>query len=849
MIEHSFFFSANWKYNAKTVHDFFFPQKLAFDQESDGSQFSDDSGPKIQVKTRHPSGDKDQGQQQETRVVESKRRSFIVSRVTEQPVIPDQIKEDETEEQPTSDNFVSPDLQTVAPSTSTANLPGQAHTYETDLANVSDNEKSLKSREKGRARVDISDLEEKLTKLTGGGVPAHLGGSMPALDILTPSQLGGEPHSPVPSDDGLTNSQTFPQMTPQNHPGIDTGGSQHQHTAAPHPPQQQADQTHLTAQPAVSQIHTRSSETPQPAPPPQTSFPGQPAPQPLSSQPPPQPAQPASIVPQNMMVPGTVPQVPGQVPTQLPMQPQEPVAPANFPTQNMYPGYPYMHMMPSPMFMPPQMMPGYMPMYPHDQISFMNPQVPFVMVNVQQQNQISQMLVPANMVMTGQYPMMQQGPQQPSAQETKQSSSESLTGSPPSSPPHQRKQNSMDSQAGEGVVTSEAQSPLPNRSNYSIASLEQELIKKLHGNRRDIQIPSGASAANLNESFQHVPDPTKVADEKVNWSLSSDSVHSTELAEAAKRISERDKAIVEDEILDETDSRTQEDKTEVPNDKGPVKKLRFSVSKVVDDPLKETLDESKIADVVPMDIKESEKDTELQDDIKLPKRSSRFQVTKVQEVSPDSKVSSVDAKVSTSDLETKTSQDNSEVVGEISKELAKLDTDAVDGDGANPASADLTIDKDKPYVSNLLDIDNPYRKKSMSFYDGYSAAISNNTFNAFSNSVFDRYQIYHRRRTRSLGHLPSMQNAISKHTQYGDGETPLPSPSPSPADLDLDDDIYRAIFNLDSFDCESDMLSDSAISDPESKPDSDYPTSTTSYTGKRRKLQRQFRKVKTYYPF
>ena len=94
-----------------------------------------------------------------------------------------------------------------------------------------------------------------------------------------------------------------------------------------------------------------------------------------------------------------------------------------------------------------------------------------------------------------------------------------------------------------------------------------------------------------------------------------------------------------------------------------------------------------------------------------------------------------------------------------------------------------------------------------------------------------------------------MQDAFSKHTQYGDGETPLPSPSPSPADLELDDNLYRAIFNLDSFDCESDMLSDSAISDPESKPDSDYPTSITSYTGKRRKLQHQFRKVKTLYPF
>ena len=806
------------------------------------------------MKTRHPSGDKDQGPQQETRVVESKRRSFIVSRVAEQPVIPDQIKEDETEEQqPSTDQFQSPDSQTIPPSTSAASVASQSqsHAYETELANTSDNEKSLKSREKGRARVDISDLEEKLTKLTGGGVPAHLGGSLPALDILTPAQLGGDAHSPVPSDDGLSNSQTFPQMTPQTHPGIDTGHQNHTTTAS-HPPQQPADQSHLNVQPPVSQVHTRSSETPQPAPPPQTSFPGQPAPQTLSSQP---PAQTAPMVPQNMMVPP----VPGHIPGLA--QPQDqPVPQTGFPAQNFYPGYPYMHMMPSPMYMPQQMMPGFVPMYPQDQMGYMGSQVPFVMVNVQQQNQVSQMLVPANMLMTGQVPVMQPVPQQPTAQETKQSSSESLTGSPPSSPPHNRKQNSIDAQTADGVVVSESQSPVPNRSNYSIASLEQELIKKLHGNRRDLTISSGASVSNLNESFQNVQDSTKTTDEKVNWSLSSDSVHGSELAEAAKHMSETDKTIVEDDKdktlvedaeLGETDSKTQVNKPETPSDKGPVKKLRFSVSKVVDDYLKKTIDESKsedtidkdkqidsVADEIPMDIKETEKDTEIQ----LPKKSSRFQVTKVPEAIPDSEKSTFDAKVSTSDLETNKTDDNNEVVGDILQELAKLDIDTVDGDGANPATASAA---DKTHVSNLLDIDNPYRKKSMSFYDGYT----NNTFNAFSNSVFDRYQIYHRRRTKSLGHLPSMQDAISQHTQYGDGETPLPSPSPSPADLELDDDLYRAIFNLDSFDCESDMLSDSAISDPESKPDSDYPTSTTSYTEKRRKLlQRRCRKVKHFVP-
>ena len=754
------------------------------------------------MKTRHPSGDKDQGPQQKTRVVESKRRSFIVSRVAEQPVIPDQIKEDETEEQPYTDHFLSPDSQTIPPSTSTASeasvaSQSQSHAYEADLANVSDNEKSLKSREKGRTRVDISDLEEKLTKLTGGGVPAHLGGNLPALDILIPGQLGGEAHSPVPSDDGLSNSLTFPQMTPKTHPGIDTGGSQQTHhtTTASHSPQQPADQSHLTAQPAVSQVHTRSSETPQPAPPSQTSFPGQPAPQTLSSQPPPQPAQTVPIVQQNIRVPGSIPQVPGHIPNiaPLPPQPHEPVPRTSFPAQNFYHGYPYMHMMPSPMYMPQQMMPGFVPMYPQDQMSYMNSQVPFVMVNVQQQNQVSQMLVPANSLMTGQFPMMQQMPQQPTAQKTKQSSSESLTGSPPSSPPYNRKQNSVDSRAREGVLASEAQSPVSNLSNYSIASMEQELIKKLHGNRRDLTIPSGASGANLNDSFQNVQDSTKTTDEKVNWSLSSDRVQSTELAEAAKHMSETDKTILENEGLDESDSRTQVDKTEAPDDKGAVKKLRFSFSKVIDDPLKETIGESKsietetkdeqinsVTDEVQMDIKAIEKYTGIQDEIKLPKKSSRFQVTKEKEDTPDSEKSTFNAQVSTSDLETKMN-DFTAVWVDKSKLLAMFEKYIVDGYTALRAFEDIT------HVSNLLDIDNPYRKKSMSFYDGYSAAKSSNTFNAFSNCVFDRYQINHRRRTRSLGHLPSMQGAFSKHTQYGDGETPLPSPSPSPADLELDD--------------------------------------------------------------
>ena len=823
---------------------------------SDGSQFSDDSGPKIQVKTRHHSGEKGQGQQQETRVVESKRRSFIVSRVAEQPVIPDQIKEDETEDQPVSDNFVSPEnAQNIAPSTSQASIPSQQHTYETDLAYVSDNEKSLKSREKGRARVDISDLEEKLTKLTGGGVQGHLGGSLPALDILTPTQLtGGEAHSPVPSDDGLTNSQTFPQMTPQVHPGIDTHGSQppHQHTATAQSSQQPAE--HLSVQPSVTQIHTRSSDTPQLAPPPQTSFQGHPAPQSLPGQPPQQAPpqqqqQQPQVVPHPMMVPGQVPQ---QTIPPIPTQPLDAIPAANIQAQNIYQGYPYMPMMAPPMYMPPPMLPGLVPIYPHDQMAMMNPQaVPFVMVNVQQQNQVSQMLVPANMLMTNQIPPVMQAVVQPQPHETKQSSNESLTGSPPPSPPQHRKQNSVDSQAGENV-TADAQSPLPNRSNYSIANLEQELIKKLHGNRRDIQIPSGASAVNLNESFQHMPDGSKMGDDRVNWSLSSDSVHSTELAEAAKHILERERLDMDGK---ETVSKEiDEDKTAAENDKGPVKKLRFSVSKVENDPLREKLDaikksenaavkEDENADDISSSIsvsKEMDEDSEFTDVKKLKPKISRFQVSKVKE-------DEMETKLAVEEIETQLSQEHKEVEGDIAKVVADNIIDEVDGVGANPASADLTNEKDITHVSSLLDT--PYRKKSMSFFEGNSAMKSNNTFDAFSNSILDRYQIFHRRRTKSLGHLPSsnyfsgISNAISKHTQYGDGETPLPSPSPA----DLDDDFLHAIFNLDSFDAESDLLFDSAISDPESKPDSDF-IANASITGKRKKLRRQSRKVINVYP-
>ena len=804
-------------------------QKLTFDPDlSDGSQLSDDSGAKIQVKTRHHSGEKEQTQQQETHVVESKRRSFIVSRVAEQPVIPDQIKEDETEEQPVSDNVVSPEnSQTLAPSTSTASIPGQQLAYETDLAYVSDNEKSLKSREKGRARVDISDLEEKLVKLTGGGVPGHLSGSLPTLDILPPGQLtAGEAHSPVPSDDGSTNPQTFPLIS--QHPADNVAQPVHQHTASSHPVQQ-PEVSHLpTPQPSVSQIHTRASDTPQPAPAPQTSFPGQPAPQPLSSQPPPQVAQAQpQVVPQNVMMPGQVPQ--SSLPT-MPTQGQDAIPAANMQTQNMYQGYPYMPMMAPPMFMPPQMLPGLVPMYSHDQYGFMNPQtVPFVMVNVQQHNQVSQMLVPANMVMTNQVPMMQPLHSLPQHQEIKQSLSESLTGSPPPSPPQNRKQNSIDSQGADLLGVPDAQSPLPNRSNYSIANLEQELIKKLHGNRRDLPIPSGASAASLNESFQHLHDPSKAGDDRVNWSLSSDSVHSAELAEAAKQIIDRD-IEGKDATMDEIDG----DKIGAQSDKGVVKKLRFSVTKVENDPLKEISEELKPHDESEETLVErSETVSESNDDKQLKPKLNRFQVTKVEE-------NKLDVKATASDIEAQLNEENKEVKGDIANKVAENISDMVDGVGANLASADLTNEIDNPHVSNMLDI--PYRKKSMSFFEGNTAMKSNNTFDAFSNTILDRYQIFHRRRTKSLGQLPSRTyysqycKAISQHTQYGDGETPLPSPSPA------DEDYYQAVFNLDSFDAESDILFDSAISDPESKPDSDYFTNT-SFTRKKKKLQRQARKV------
>ena len=102
---------------------------------------------------------------QESHVVESKNRSFIVSRVAEKTVLESKISEDDVDEH-LWDNYISPEnTQRSLPSSSTTTVHSQHNNSDTfDGSSFSDSEKSVKASTK--VKMDISDLNEKLNQLT-----------------------------------------------------------------------------------------------------------------------------------------------------------------------------------------------------------------------------------------------------------------------------------------------------------------------------------------------------------------------------------------------------------------------------------------------------------------------------------------------------------------------------------------------------------------------------------------------------------------------------------------------------------------------------------------------------------
>ncbi|KAL5013195.1 hypothetical protein ScPMuIL_007465 [Solemya velum] len=144
-------------------------KKLQFDGDVDGGQTSDEG----RTEVHYPSEDTDKThgtQIGEPRIVECKNRSFIVSRVKESSLSETKIIEDDTEDQAGADNIPSPEsTQCSVQSSCASGLTPRPSVIEADLDLYPDLEGSVKSNESGGANVPIkiSDLEEKLLKLTG----------------------------------------------------------------------------------------------------------------------------------------------------------------------------------------------------------------------------------------------------------------------------------------------------------------------------------------------------------------------------------------------------------------------------------------------------------------------------------------------------------------------------------------------------------------------------------------------------------------------------------------------------------------------------------------------------------
>lgn len=586
-------------------------KKLHFDSDT-----QDEMKPMIAIKTRHPSGEnkaeqnKATGQAEPTRVIESKRRSFIVSRVQEHSVISDKINEDDTEEATQGETSISPDSthSTLHMGSASAQAQTLQSLSEADSC-MSDSERSTKSIGRGTKEVPVNivDLNEKLVKLTGGNI-AQLDSSISAASTLQVA----ESQSPVPSEDGNMGSQMPLQVQPQQTP-------QAQPPQQPSQQQQQSSAASGTDKPA--QIHESSSvpHAQMNLPPIVDNFPQQPH---TMSLPPnfsllqqqtPKPQQ-QSQTTAMLQGQGIMPQPPMQTPN--PSQPAQPTsqshstpAPVNQPGQDtsgqhmmntgMYPqtpGMSYFPMMQQPFFMHQQHQQhphGMMPMYGHPEQmyysqygQFSNNMVPYVMVNVQQQHHVTPMLVPANIIMNNQgFMQMQQGHQYHQEAQHQTSITESVISSPPGSPLQNRKQQSIDMQSESGTSGVDLQSPSQNRVDNSIAHLEQELIKKLHGGtRKDIPMSSGGSV--LSESFsQSMPDVSsgRLSEDKPQWHQSAENLSITEETTEDKT---EDKA----EELDESSHTLKEDNDEkevkLASATPVVKKLRFQVSKVSNDPLK-----------------------------------------------------------------------------------------------------------------------------------------------------------------------------------------------------------------------------------------------------------------------
>ncbi|XP_060078568.1 serine/threonine-protein kinase WNK-like [Ylistrum balloti] len=429
--------------------------KKLFDCELE--QTSDDGRTEVGVHVITERKHDEATETEESRVVESKNRSFIVSRVPEKTVLDSKISEDDGGEW---DNYVSPEnTQKSLPSSSTTTV--NHYPVDGDGSALSDSEKSLKGSSK--VPVDISDLNEKLNQLTQKSVPGQGVGSLQLPEGTPfPTQTTGSGTAPTPVADthgsmvDVQNQGKLPQSDQQQPKSVQTSQAQTQQqipqsvsgATVQSQPQQSSDTSGL---PGFQQQFQGQSQTPQGV---------------------------SQAVPQYMTQGQNLDSSIGNMPQQ----------------QQMFAQYPGMMMPPPPLYSAdPYML----------QMQFYNQQVlqqiAWRQMQQQQQNQQvqqpnaqsinqfgPQMFMPPVFMPPGQmgfYPQMQTAPaQQAPGQQQPLPPSTGESGAPmgdskPTSPSQSRKRLDQ-------VDGADLPSPMPKKAEYSIKSLEEGL-KKIHGRTKE----------------------------------------------------------------------------------------------------------------------------------------------------------------------------------------------------------------------------------------------------------------------------------------------------------------------------------------------------------------------------
>ncbi|XP_061187851.1 uncharacterized protein LOC133195890 isoform X2 [Saccostrea echinata] len=169
-------------------------KRLHFDTDGDSGQASDDSRSDMGVRELLLDGVDGvhmREKKSESRVIESKKRSFIVSKVLEPRILESKISEDDNEEQTNiSDNYISPEnTHSSLPSSSqTTQYPGGV--VDSDTGTGTDSDKSVSRR--GTVPVDLLSLQEQLHQLTHSSQQlaqtdvSQEKGSSPGVPSVTP---------------------------------------------------------------------------------------------------------------------------------------------------------------------------------------------------------------------------------------------------------------------------------------------------------------------------------------------------------------------------------------------------------------------------------------------------------------------------------------------------------------------------------------------------------------------------------------------------------------------------------------------------------------------------------------